>query len=87
MAATQVFEAPGINLVYSSDRLLKPYFQRWLRSPIQVAPSTKMPAYFDEQGKSQLADFYEADGEKQIEAIGDISGSVTKCRHQRSERR
>jgi len=69
MSATQVFEAPGINLVYSSHRLLKPYFQRWLRSPIQVDPSTKMPAYFDEQGRSQLADFYEADGAKQIEAI------------------
>jgi len=69
LAATQVFEAPGINLVYSSRRLLKPYFQRWLRSPIQVEPSTKMPAYFDDQGKSQLADFYEADGGKQIKAI------------------
>ena len=69
MAATQVFEAPGINLVYSSDRLLKPYFQRWLRSPIQIDPSTKMPAYFDEEGKSPLVDFYEGNGTKQIDAI------------------
>jgi mono/diheme cytochrome c family protein len=69
MSAAQVFEAPGINLVYSSDRLLKPYLQRWLRSPIQVDPSTKMPAYFDEEGKSPLADVYEGNGTKQIEAI------------------
>ena len=69
MAATQVFEAPGINLVYSGDRLLKPYFQRWLRSPIQIDPSTKMPAYFDEEGKSPLVDFYEGNGTKQIDAI------------------
>ncbi|MEO8428845.1 MAG: hypothetical protein ABI651_17230, partial [Verrucomicrobiota bacterium] len=69
MSATQVFEAPGINLVYSGDRLLKPYFQRWLRSPIQVDPATRMPAYFDEEGKSPLVDFYEGNGAKQIEAI------------------
>ena len=68
MGATQVFEAPGINLVYSSDRLLKPYFQRWLRSPIQVDPSTKMPAYFEED-KSPLTDVLDGDAEKQITAV------------------
>ncbi|MBI3418093.1 MAG: cytochrome c [Verrucomicrobia bacterium] len=69
VAATQVFEAPGLNLAYTSERLLKPYFQRWIRSPLSVEPATKMPAYFDEEGRSPLADVYEGDGAKQINAL------------------
>jgi mono/diheme cytochrome c family protein len=69
MGATQVFEAPGINLAHSGERLLKTYFQRWLRNPLQLDPATKMPVYFDETGKSPLLDFYEGDGPKTIEAI------------------
>ena len=69
VGATQVFEAPGINLAHSSERLLKPYFQRWLRSPLQVDPNTKMPVYFDEEGKSPLSDIFNGDGSKQINAL------------------
>ena len=69
MGATQVFEAPGINFVYSGARLLKPYFQRWVRNPLQADPTTKMPVYFDDTGKSPLVDFYEGDGAKQINAL------------------
>lgn len=68
-AATQVFEAPGINLAHSSARLQKSYFKRWLRSPLSVDPSTKMPVYFDEEGRSPLADVLEGDGPKTINAI------------------
>jgi cytochrome c peroxidase len=69
VAATQVFEAAGINLAYSGERLLKPWFHRWVRNPVAMDPTTKMPVYFDEEGKSPLADIYEGDGPKQIEAI------------------
>lgn len=69
MAATQVFEAPGINLALSGIRLQPSYFHRWLRNPLWMDPSTKMPVYFDEEGKSPLADVFGGDGEKQREAI------------------
>ncbi len=68
-AATQVFEAPGVNLMLSGDRLQPSYFKRWLRNPPLVDPSTKMPVYFDEEGKSPLTDVYEGDAAKQINAI------------------
>ena len=68
MAALEVFESEGINLGMTSARLLKPYFFRWMRSPMAVDPQTKMPAYF-EDGRSALTDFYEGDAEKQINAL------------------
>ena len=68
-AATQVFEAPGVNLIYSGERLQPAYFARWLRNPPLVDPSTKMPVYFDEEGKSPLTEVYDGDAAKQINAI------------------
>lgn len=68
-AATQVFEAPGINLALSNERIQRSYFNRWLRSPLSVDPTTKMPGYFDEQGKSPLNEIYDGDGPKTINAI------------------
>ena len=69
VGATQVFESNGINLALSGDRLLKPYFQRWLRNPLRVDPVSKMPVYFDEEGRSPLADVYGGDGARQMDAI------------------
>ena len=66
---TQVFEAPGINLAYSSDRLQPAYFQRWLRNPIRVDAATKMPVFFDDEGKSPLGDILEGNADKQIDAL------------------
>ena len=67
--ATQVFEAPGINLARTGERLLPQYFKRWLRNPPLIDPQTKMPVYFDEEGKSPYTEVYGGDGEKQIAAI------------------
>jgi cytochrome c2 len=67
--ATQVFENAGVNLAYASERLLKPYFQRWVRNPLAIDPVSKMPVFFDEELRSPLPDFYQGDGAKQIEAI------------------
>lgn len=69
MAALEVFESEGINLAYTARRVRKEYFQRWMRLPLAVDPSTKMPAYFDEEGKSPLVEFLDGDAEKQIDAI------------------
>ena len=67
--ATQVFESEGINLARSAARLQKDYFARWLMNPLRVEPTTKMPVYFDEEGKSQLGDILEGSAAKQIDAI------------------
>jgi hypothetical protein len=68
LPALEVFESEGLNLGLSGSRLLKPYFFRWMRNPLAIDPQTKMPAYF-EDGKSALTDYYEGDGEKQINAL------------------
>lgn len=67
--ATAVFEAPGINLALSFERLQPEFFRRWIRSPLSVDPTTKMPVYFDDQGNSPLPEFYEGNGPKTIQAL------------------
>jgi mono/diheme cytochrome c family protein len=67
--ATQVFESAGINFALTGSRLMKPYVQRWVRNPQAIDPSTKMPIYFDEEGKSPLTDVYSGDSAQQINAI------------------
>jgi mono/diheme cytochrome c family protein len=67
--ATQVFEQAGINFSYSGERLQKSYFFRWIRNPLRIEPTTKMPVYFDDEGKSPLTDVLEADAVKQIDSI------------------
>lgn len=66
--ATQVFESAGVNLAYSSERLLQPFFVRWLLNPTFIDPQTKMPVYFD-QGMSPLSDVHEGSALKQINAL------------------
>jgi mono/diheme cytochrome c family protein len=67
--ATQVFETEGINLAYAHERLLPAFFRRWLRNPLAVDPQTKMPVYFDEDGRSPVETILGGDGDKQIEAL------------------
>lgn len=67
--ALEVFESEGINLAYSGRRLQRRYFDRWMRAPILIDPQTKMPAYFDEEGQSQLSEVLEGQAVKQIDAI------------------
>jgi len=69
VGATQVFESNGINLALSGERLLKPFYHRWLRNPLRIDPATKMPVYFDEEGRSPLTDVLGGDGTKQSDAI------------------
>ena len=68
--ATAVFEAPGINLAWTKNRIQPSFFRRWVRNPQSVDPETKMPAYFDtETGNSPLADILGGDGPKTIQAV------------------
>jgi mono/diheme cytochrome c family protein len=69
VAAQQVFESNGVNLAYTGARLQKDYYHRWVRGPLRIDPVTKMPVYFDTEGRSPLTDYYDGDADKQIEAI------------------
>jgi mono/diheme cytochrome c family protein len=62
-------DAPGINFSFVADRLQWPYFQRWVRKPSAIDSHTKMPAFFTEEGKSPLTQYFDGDAEKQIAAI------------------
>jgi mono/diheme cytochrome c family protein len=67
-AATQVFESAGINFAWTTQRLQHDYFVRWLRNPLSIDPSTKMPVFFDESGHSPLA-VLQGDTVQQIDAL------------------
>jgi mono/diheme cytochrome c family protein len=67
--ATQVFESAGVNLALSHERLLRPYYTRWLLNPTLTDPSTKMPVYFSDYPQSPLPDVLGGEAEKQIGAI------------------
>jgi mono/diheme cytochrome c family protein len=67
--ATDVFDSEGINLVWSAERLLPQYYRRWVRNPLAIDSQTKMPVYFDEEGRSPLTETLDGDGEKQITGI------------------
>ncbi len=64
-----VVESPGVNLAYSGERLLRSYYHRWVMNPIAIDPGTKMPVYFDAEGRSQLTEFFDGNAAKQIDAI------------------
>lgn len=66
--ATQVFESAGINFAWTTERLQHDYFVRWLRNPLSVDPTTKMPVFFDASGHSPL-NVLDGDTLKQIDAL------------------
>lgn len=66
---TAVFEAPGINLAYSAERMRHDYYLRWVLHPLRIDPETKMPKFADESGKTPLTDHFDGDAVKQYEAI------------------
>jgi len=67
--ATEVFESEGVNFAYSADRLLPDFYRRWVRNPLAIEPQTKMPVYFDEEGKSPLTEILGGDGDAQLAAM------------------
>jgi len=62
------FEAPSINLIYIAERLRHDYYARWVRDPQRIEPTTKMPKFQDDEGKTGLSAF-DNEGQKQFEAI------------------
>jgi mono/diheme cytochrome c family protein len=65
----QVFEAQGVNFASVGARMQPDFLLRWILDPLRVDPQSRMPDYFDEDGRSVLVDVLEGDAKKQIEAI------------------
>lgn len=76
--ATAVFEAPGINLALSAERLRKGHFHRWLLNPNRLDPETKMPKFADGDGLTQLTEHFNGKAEDQFEAIREYLNSLKK---------
>jgi mono/diheme cytochrome c family protein len=68
-AAPQISESAGVNFAWTFDRIQHDYFVRWLRDPLAVDPTTKMPVFFDESGRSPLGNVLEGDARRQMEAM------------------
>jgi len=67
--AREVFEAPGVNLWYSTQRLRPDYYHRWVRAPLRIDQLSKMPQFANAQGETPLTDVLGGDARKQYEAI------------------
>ncbi|MHC4447416.1 MAG: hypothetical protein ACYSXF_06510, partial [Planctomycetota bacterium] len=59
---------PGPDVVSMPERLRYGFFKRWLYSPQQIRPQTRMPTFFF-AGKSGVVEHYGGDAEQQIDAI------------------
>ena len=57
----------GINFAYTAERLLYPYFHRWMLNPPRVWPETVMPRYFS--GSKGPFPFYDGSIDQQIRAL------------------
>lgn len=68
-AATNVFEAQGINFQYVRERLRHEYFMRWLLKPARIRSDTRMPQFASEDGFTPYTDVFEGSAEKQFDAI------------------
>ncbi len=64
----QAFEWPAINLKYVKERLMQPFYYKWLNEPTRMEPGTGMTSFF-KGGKNQKTEFFEGDGHKQAEAL------------------
>ena len=67
--ALAAFEAPAPNFAHVKERLIKPFYDRWLRNPQRVQPGTRMPQFADGDGKTSLAETFDGDAGKQFDAI------------------
>ncbi len=68
-APTAVFEAPGINLAYATERLRKGYYNRWLLAPLRIDAETKMPKFSEDGITTQRDDVLGGKAADQFDAI------------------
>jgi hypothetical protein len=63
------FEFGTPDLALEHARIRPDYFRRWMMNPLRVEPSSKMPRYADEEGRSPFREFLDGDIRRQFEAI------------------
>ena len=80
IAPISPFEAPSINFKYTNERLRKEYYDRWMKDPTRIVPTTKMPK-FQNDGKTALNDILEGDADKQFDAIWNYLQAGRKIQH------
>jgi len=64
----QAFEWPAINFKYFQERLMQPFYYKWMNEPTRMEPGTGMTA-FSKGGDNQKTEFFDGKGHKQFEAI------------------
>ena len=69
VAATAVFEAPGVDLGHTMERVRKGWFHRWLLAPLRVDADTKMPKFSEDGVTTQITDVLGGKAADQFEAI------------------
>ncbi len=69
VAATAVFEAPGVNLGNTLERVRKGWFHRWLLAPLRIDAETKMPKFSEDGVTTQITDVLGGRAAEQFEAI------------------
>ena len=57
----------GINFAHTAERLMYPYFHRWMLNPPRIWPETVMPRYFT--GRKGPFPFYDGNIDQQIRAL------------------
>ena len=63
------FEFGTPDLALEHARIRPDYFRRWMMNPLRVEPSSKMPRYVDDEGRSPFREFLDGDIHRQFEAI------------------
>ena len=64
-----VFEVPGTNFMYASERLRREHFHRWMLDPSRVVKNSRMPQFADDEARSPFTAYYGGDARKQFEAV------------------
>jgi hypothetical protein len=75
--AQAVFEAEGVNLAFTRERLRLDYFRSWMHDPTRLDPATKMPRFADEHGMTLISELLDGNGERQFEAIRQYLATLT----------
>lgn len=60
---------PGLDLATVSERLEPQWFQQWLRNPHEMRSNTRMPMFWDADGKSALTRLGDGNANVQINAL------------------
>ncbi|MSR48172.1 MAG: c-type cytochrome [Planctomycetes bacterium] len=63
------FEFGAPNLALAHARIRPDYYRRWMANPMRVEPSSKMPNYAGDDGKSPFTDLLDGDLPRQFEAM------------------